>query len=170
MIDPAKRPLGILYASITAFLWGFLPIALKVAVSFIGPHSIVWIRFLVAFFILLIIFSIKKPAGLSILLRPPITLIAAAVCLGFNYLGFMKGIHYTSPGNTQIIVQLGPILLAVVGVIIFKEKLSKRQLAGFLLAGIGFIVFYYNQLSGFLKLKMISSIKKATRNLIQTME
>jgi drug/metabolite transporter (DMT)-like permease len=151
MIDPGKRHLGILYAGITAFLWGFLAIALKVAVSFIGPHSIVWIRFLIAFSILLIYFGFRNPDFLRIMVRPPLILLIAAVCLGFNYIGFMKGIDYTSPGNTQIIIQLGPILLAVVGVIVYKEKLTKKQMAGFLLAGTGFIVFYYNQLNGFLK-------------------
>jgi len=143
--------LGILYASLTAFLWGFLAIALKVALNFVGPHAIVWVRFIIAFTILLLFFSFRNPGFLKILKRPPIILLVAAFCLGLNYIGFMQGIRYTSPGNTQIIIQLGPVLLAIVGVIIYKEKLSLRQMSGFAIAGIGFVVFYYNQLANFLK-------------------
>lgn len=153
MIDPKKQHLGIIYASITAFFWGFLAIALKVAVNFIGPYSIVWIRFLIAFSVLFIFFIFRKPGYLKILKRPPPILIVTAVCLGFNYIGFMQGINYTSPGNTQIIIQLGPILLALVGVVFYKEKLSIKQMTGFAIAGIGFFVFYYNQLAGLLKNK-----------------
>ena len=151
MIDPGKRRLGILYASITAFFWGFLPIFLKIAVNFIGPATIVWVRFLTAFSILLIIFIFREPGYLKILKRPPFLLLIAAVCLGLNYIGFMQGVNYTSPGITQIIVQLGPVLLALVGVVVYKEKLTPRQMLGFAIAGIGFMVFYYNQISNFLK-------------------
>jgi drug/metabolite transporter (DMT)-like permease len=151
LIDPNKRYLGIIFAGITALLWGFLAIALKVAVNIIGPYSIVWIRFLIAFMVLLTFFSFRRPNYLYILKRPPAILLVAAFCLGLNYIGFMQGIRLTSPGNTQILIQLGPVLLALVGVVIFKEKLSLRQMSGFFIAGIGFIMFYYNQLSGFIK-------------------
>lgn len=151
MIDPGKRRLGILYASITAFFWGFLPIFLKIALNFIGSATIVWFRFLTAFTILLIIFIFREPGYLKILKRPPFLLLIAAVCLGLNYIGFMQGVHYTSPGITQIIIQLGPVLLALVGVLVYKERLTPRQMLGFAVAGIGFFVFYYNQLSNFLK-------------------
>jgi drug/metabolite transporter (DMT)-like permease len=151
LIVPDKRPLGILYASITALFWGFLPILLKIAVNFIGPATIVWIRFLTAFSILFIIFIVYDPRYLKILKRPPFLLLIASVCLGLNYIGFMQGVHYTSPGITQIIIQLGPVLLALVGVLIYKERLSPRQMLGFVVAGIGFMIFYYNQLTHFLK-------------------
>lgn len=151
MIDPGKRRLGILYASITAFFWGFLPIFLKIALNFIGPATIVWIRFLTAFSVLFIYFIFHEPQYLKILKRAPLLLLIAAVCLGLNYIGFMQGVNYTSPGITQIIVQLGPVLLALVGVVVYKEKLTPRQMLGFAIAGIGFMVFYYNQISNFLK-------------------
>lgn len=151
MADPDKRTWGILYAVITALFWGFLPIFLKVAVSFVGPHAIVWMRFLTAFIILFLLFVFHRPSGLKILIRPPLLLVIAAFCLGLNYIGFMQGINYTSPGITQIIIQLGPVLLAIAGVLIFRERLSKRQIIGFLVAGAGFIMFYYNQLASFLK-------------------
>ena len=40
---------GIYYASFTAFLWGFLAIALKVALKELSPVTVTWVRFIVAF-------------------------------------------------------------------------------------------------------------------------
>ena len=151
LIDPSKRHLGILYASITAILWGFLAILLKITVAFLSPHTIVWFRFLIAFTVLFIFFSIQNPGYLKIIRKPPIILLIAAFCLGLNYIGFMLGIHFTSPGNTQIIIQLGPILLAITGVVIYKESLSLKQLVGFGVAGVGFLIFYSNQFGNLLK-------------------
>lgn len=149
--DPKKRIYGILFAMVTAILWGFLAIMIKVAVVQIDPVTLVWFRFLTAFTILFIWFVIKDPNKLRIFIKPPIILIIAALGLIINYIGYAKGIDYTTPGTAQIFIQLGPILLAVAGVVIFKEKLSIRQTVGFLVAGIGFIVFYNEQLAQILK-------------------
>ncbi|SHE40711.1 EamA domain-containing membrane protein RarD [Mariniphaga anaerophila] len=140
---------GVIYAAITAFFWGFLAIALKVAVRKVDPHTIVWFRFLVAFVFLLGWQLYKNPSSLKILIKPPWLLIVAAVGLSWNYLGFMLGIHYTTPSNAQLFIQFGPMMLALSGFLIFKERLSKMQLAGFLVALLGFAFFYSDQLRAF---------------------
>ena len=137
---------GILYALITAFMWGFLAIALKVAVREVEPKTIVWFRFAVAFTILLFWQLIHKPSSLKILYKPPLLLVIAALGLSWNYLGFMLGIHYTTPSNAQLVIQSGPICLALAGFIFFREKIRKLQIIGFLLAAIGFVFFYSQQL------------------------
>jgi drug/metabolite transporter (DMT)-like permease len=137
---------GITYALITAFFWGFLAIALKVAVQKVEPFTIVWIRFSIAFTFLFTYYIIRDPRQLQILLHPPLKLVLASLALGVNYVGFMLGIKYTSPSNAQVIIQLGPIMLAIAGVLIFKEKIRKRQLIGFIIVVIGFALFYSQQL------------------------
>lgn len=52
---------GIIYAAVTAFFWGFLAIALKVAVREVDPKAIVWFRFFVAF-----TFFIEFGAGIAV--------------------------------------------------------------------------------------------------------
>ncbi|MCT4602194.1 MAG: DMT family transporter [Marinifilum sp.] len=141
---------GVLYAMVTAFLWGFLPIFLKVALQDIDPISIVWFRFSFAFLVLFIYYLISDRKQLKIIKRPPLMLIIAAIALGVNYIGFLKGLNYTSPSNAQIIIQSGPILLALMGVILFKERLNIKQMAGFGIAGIGLFLFYRNQLQTFI--------------------
>jgi drug/metabolite transporter (DMT)-like permease len=137
---------GVLLAVTTAFLWGFLAIALKVASTMVDSFTIVWIRFTIAFLALFTFFLFQNRQRLRILIKPPFILVVAAVALGWNYLGFMQGVRYTSPGNAQVIIQLGPVLLALAGIIIYKEKLSRRQIVGFVVASVGFLLFYRQQL------------------------
>ena len=148
--DPNKRIYGVLYAGTAALFWGFLAIFIKVTLNDVSPVIVVWFRFSVAFILLSTFFLKQDRRKFTILKKPPILLILAALGLTVNYISFVKGIDLTSPGNGQIFIQIGPILLAVVGVIIFRERLSKRQLFGFVVAGAGLILFYRDQLQNLL--------------------
>ena len=140
---------GIIYASTTAFFWGFLAVALKVAVREVDPITIVWFRFSLAFVMLAAWQASKNPASFRILKRPPLLLIIAALGLSWNYMGYMLGIDYTTPSNAQLFIQTGPILLALAGFLFFKEKINRNQMIGFSIAIIGFSFFYRDQLSAF---------------------
>lgn len=142
---------GLAYAITTAFLWGFLAIALKITVQYVEPFTIVWIRFIIAFSALFFYFLITERKQLRILIKPPKKLIFASLALAVNYIGFMLGIKYTSPSSAQVIIQLGPIMLTIAGVVIFKEKLKKAQLVGFAIVVIGFGLFYSQQLKNMLQ-------------------
>lgn len=144
---------GIIYAAITAFFWGFLAIALKVAVREVAPTTIVWFRFVVAFAMLAAWLIYSKPGSFRILLKPPLLLLFAAIALSWNYMGYMIGIHYTTPSNAQLFIQTGPMILATAGFVLFKEKVTRQQLAGFALAIVGFAFFYSDQLSAFFETK-----------------
>lgn len=140
---------GIIYACVTAFFWGFLAIALKVAVREVEPKTIVWFRFLVAF-LMLAGWQIKQnPSSFKILINPPLLLIVAALGLSWNYLGFMLGIERTTPSNAQLFIQTGPIILAISGFLIFKERVNRNQMIGFTIAIMGFLFFYHDQLNAF---------------------
>lgn len=140
---------GILYAAITAIFWGFLAVAMKVGLDYIDPITLIWFRFSLASLILCVYFIVKKPSSFAILKSVPIFLLIASVCLGINYVGFVYSLDYTSPSTTQVVIQMGPILLAVSGIVFFKEKVCKKQILGFVIAGIGLVLFYYNQLGNF---------------------
>lgn len=140
---------GILYAAVTAFFWGFLAIALKIAVRKVDPVTIVWFRFAVAFIILSVWLSLKNRTSFSLLIKPPLLLVIAALALSWNYLGYMLGIHYTTPSNAQLFIQSGPMLLAIAGFVLFKESITKQQIIGFLIALTGFSFFYRDQLHAF---------------------
>ena len=137
---------GILLALNTAILWALLAIALKVALNHIDSYTIVWWRFTVSFLVLAVYMMIKKRRSLAILRRPPWLLLLAAFLLGINFIGYQQGVNYAGPTVAQIIIQLGPVLLAFTGFVFFKEPVNTTRIIGFLLTAVGFIVFYYNQL------------------------
>lgn len=140
---------GIVYASITAFFWGFLAIALKVATRQVDPVTVVWFRFLFAFVMLSLWELIHQPKTFKILIKPPLLLVFAALALTWNYTGYMLGIHHTTPSNAQLFIQTGPLILATAGFVLFKEKVKRRQIIGFVVAIIGFSFFYSDQLGAF---------------------
>ena len=140
---------GILYASVTAFFWGFLAIALKIAVRVVDPVTVVWFRFVFAFIILATWQAIKTPSSFKLLKKPPLLLLFAAMGLSWNYLAYMFGIHYTTPSNAQLFIQTGPIMLAIAGFLFFHEKIARNQIIGFSLAILGLSFFYSDQLSAF---------------------
>lgn len=148
--DPNKRIYGILYAGTTAFFWGFLAIFIKVTLNDVSPVVVVWFRFAVAFAFLFTYFLVRDRQKLTIIKKPPIMLILAAISLTVNYMGFANGIELTSPSNAQIFIQIGPITLAIVGIVVFKERLSPRQFLGFAVAGTGLAFFYRDQLQNLL--------------------
>jgi drug/metabolite transporter (DMT)-like permease len=143
MTNQAK---GILYTLITVLMWGVLAIALKVASKEIDSPTIVWFRFSLAFSGMAIWAVFNDRKAFKILYSPSWLLVVSTLALAWNYIGFMLGVQYTTPGNAQVAVQTGPIVLAVLGVIFFKEKLSRMQIVGFLLALTGFWIFYQQHL------------------------
>jgi LPXTG-motif cell wall-anchored protein len=133
---------GILYTLITVLLWGVLAIALKIASKEIDSPTIVWFRFSLAFSGMLVWLLIQNPKELKILYQPSWLIVISSLALAWNYIGFMLGIQYTSPSNAQVAIQSGPVLLAVFGIFFFKEKISRIQIIGFILAILGFWIFY----------------------------
>lgn len=142
-----KENLGLIYAGFTSILWGFLAVFLKFSLVDLDSITIVWFRFSFAFVVLFSILYFKKNTSISILKKPPILIIFAGIALGFNYLFFMLGLNYTNPTITNIVIQIGPVLLAGVGIYIYKEKVSLKQVFGFIFVIFGFILFLYDQVN-----------------------
>ncbi len=136
---------GIVYAIITAILWGTLAIVLKVSLSDLTPADITWFRFVMAFAVLAVYYYYRKPAYLRILKRPPGLLIIATLCLALNYFGFIQGLQFTSPSVAQIFIQLGPVILAISGFAFFHEKISARQIVGLFIVIAGLAIYYREQ-------------------------
>jgi drug/metabolite transporter (DMT)-like permease len=127
-------------------MWGLLAIALKLVLNGMSPINITWFRFSLAFGMLFIFYLIKRPSALKIIIKPPFMLILAAIALGFNYLGFIFGINLTTPGIAQVFIQIGSVLLAISGFVIFKEKATGKQILGLIMVLAGLLVFYYEQI------------------------
>ncbi len=139
---------GLLYASFTALLWGFLAIALKVSVYELKPVTVVWFRFSIAFFLLLIFLLIFDKGLVKSVRRLPSMIFFAAILLGLNYLGFIAGLNKTTPGTAQIFIQIGPVSLAIAGIVFFGEKFTWKHFVGLFILLLGFALFYSQQIIG----------------------
>jgi len=90
---------------------------------------------------------IRKPPDLKILKALPGLGGLASLCLATNYLGYMKGVELTSPSNAQVMMQMAPMALILVGIFYFKERPSPLQSLGFVLAASGFSLFFWDQIT-----------------------
>jgi drug/metabolite transporter (DMT)-like permease len=137
---------GIIYAIFTASLWGFMAIILKIIINELSPVTVVWFRFSSAFLMLGIWTLIFRRSDFRIFRRPPYQLLLAALFLALNYTGFIAGIKYVSPSSSQIFIQIAPVSFALSGIIIFREHVSWKHIAGFIGVLVGIGLFYSEQL------------------------
>ncbi len=137
---------GILFASLTASLWGFLAIVLKITVTSLSPATVVWFRFTTAAMLLLLVTLVFRRSDFSIFRKIPLQLVLAALFLGMNYLGFISGIKYVSPSSSQVFIMVGPVSFALSGIIVFREQVNWKHILGFLLVVAGIALFYSEQL------------------------
>lgn len=141
-----KLSKGILYACLAAVMWALLAIALKVSSKNMDSATIVWFRFSLAFILLLLYMLYRYPKEIGILIRPPWQLVVGSVALAWNFYGYMAGVAHTTPINAQIYIQTGPVLFALSGILIYKERITWMHIAGFLVVISGFVLFYYEQM------------------------
>ena len=137
-----------MFAMVAGVMWAVLSVALKITLNIytLSPFTIVWFRFSIAFIILGGVLLVRYPLMFKVFYKPPLKLIGATLCLGFNYYGYMRGLDYSTPSNAQVFTQIGPVLFAITGIYIFKEKITWLHMTGFLVVIIGFCLFYWEQI------------------------
>ncbi|MBC8123434.1 MAG: DMT family transporter [Gemmatimonadaceae bacterium] len=129
-------------------MWGVLPVALSVVLEVLDVYTLSWFRFLVAFGLLFVYLSFrgKLPKLKTLLATPWNLLLGAAVFLAVHYLLFLQGLAETSAANAQVLIQLAPVLLGLGALVVFKERYTRQQWAGLGILGLGFGLFFIEQL------------------------
>jgi len=142
-----RRLRGLLFASTTALIWGLQAIVLKYALRITTVETVVWFRFASASLMLGLLLRARRPAALGLLRRPPWVALLSAALLAANYRFFYRGLELNGASGAQVLIQTSPLLFAVIGIVLFREKVRPAQRAGFLLAVAGFALFYRDQVS-----------------------
>lgn len=140
------RTAGLLFAALTGICWALLAIALRQALHFASTGTIAWIRMLIAFIVLMLFYAIKEPRRLKLLLPTKPLILVAGLGLAINYFAYLRGLEFTSASNAQIMIQMGPLSLLLIGVFYFKERPTRLQTLGLILAGFGFAMFFWDQI------------------------
>lgn len=140
--------LGLVMALSTMALWATLPLALEITLEVLDPWTLTWYRFLAAFLIqgTFLAWTGQLRHFRDLQAQDWLVLSVAALCLGSNYILFLLGLHYTSPANAIIIIQLAPMLMALGALSVFGEHYGASQWLGFGIIIAGMALFFSDQL------------------------
>lgn len=143
-----RAGLGLGLTLTTVALWGMLPIGLKIVLDGMDPLTITWYRLTAAALILAPILAAR--GGLPNFRRLPAgawrLLAIATVCLAANYGLYILGLDHTNAGTAQVVIQLAPVLLAVGGIWVFKERFGPIQWVGLAIMLSGLVIFSHDQI------------------------
>ncbi len=139
--------LGLLLALVTATCWATLPVALKLTLEQVDAITLTWFRFLVAGGVMGAWLAARGGFAAFRPLAPKhwgMLLVAGLMLLG-NYVFYLLGVEYTTPANAQLIIQLAPLLMALGGILVFKERFAPAQWLGLLVIATGLGLFFGEQ-------------------------
>lgn len=141
--------LGLALSMVTVFLWGILPLFLRLMLQPLDAYTLTWFRFLVAFgFLAIYLVKRQQLPAFKDLRKIPLALILVAVIgLGGNYLLFLMGLAQTSPANAQVLGQVAPVLMGLGGLAIFKERYTRQQWLGLGILTLGLALFFHEKLT-----------------------
>ena len=123
--------LGLALGLFTAWIWGTIPVALKILLSHVDVVTLTWSRFLIAGLLLLPLALPRVVRGAAGLGRLPLALLILTVAgLTGNHLAFQKGLEFISPGTAQIVIQLAPVFMLLGGMLCFGERFRRLQWLG----------------------------------------
>ena len=131
-------------ATFAVIVWGASFIATKIALRDISPVTIVWLRFTMGVAIL----------GLAVTLRKQFLLLSKNEWPYFALLGFLgitfhqwlqsNALQTSEASTTAWIVSTTPVFMALLGLLVLKEKLTGTITIGILLAFVGVLVVVYD--------------------------
>ncbi|MGM8366514.1 EamA family transporter RarD [Virgibacillus sp. W0181] len=142
MINSHKS--GILFALSAYLLWGFLPIYWKlvddVPADTILAHRIIWSFVLMA----VVVLSLRKGSEFTQACKrllkdrkKSINMLAASLIISMNWLIFIWAVNSEHVIQASLGYYINPLVSILLGIIVLKERLSKRQLFSIILAAIG---------------------------------
>lgn len=136
--------LGSIYLALAASIWGGMYVVVKVVVSVIPPLELVWMRYLVAFAVLLIIGLGKKLSWR--IHRRDILLIITIGIIGNTISIVMQevGTNLSSAQMGAIITSSTPAFMVIFARLLLKERLNVKKGISVALATIGVLMIAGN--------------------------
>lgn len=125
MFDKLKGPL---YLSLAAGIWGGMYVASKYALNTIPPFTLLFIRYLLASFILLVLCKWK---GIPIVSREDKGLLFQIGFFGYflSIATQFLGTKLSSAHMGAVITSLSPVFQSIFAILILKEKITPKQAA-----------------------------------------
>lgn len=148
-VTSGRWQFGLFLALVTAVLWGILPIKLKEVLKTMDPVTVTWFRLVVSGGLLLIYlaFTRQLPRFSPLGRRGGGLVLVAILGLTGNYVFYLIGLRMLTPGTTQLVIQIAPILLLLGSLFLFKESFSIGQGLGLAVLIAGFGLFFNQRLA-----------------------
>jgi len=139
-----KTWLGFSLALLATMTWGSLPVIAQQALKAVDAPTLVWIRFLVASLVLFALLGLtgKLPRPSEFSKQTLFLLVLGIIGISANFVLVAMGLHYISPTTTQVLWQLSPFTMILVGVGVFKEAFTHWQKIGLMLLLTGLVMFF----------------------------
>jgi drug/metabolite transporter (DMT)-like permease len=138
-MNPARRR-AYIELLVVAVIWGFATPVIKYTLGGFSPAVFLTYRFFISAVLALIIFAItgfklpKNPKTLALTLFNGFLI--STVSLGLLFLGTSK----TTSIDSNLISTMAPIMIALAGVFFLKERVTKREAIGILIALAGTLI------------------------------
>ncbi len=138
----------------TAICWGVMPLLLKGLLDELDPMTLAWCRQVGCGALLAGFFLWRRDIRWQALrARRVVGLVAiCAFAMTMNALLFNIGLEHAAPGAAQVMVQLGPILVLVGAVLLFRESFTRQQWLGAAVTVVGLGLFFHGHVSDVLNL------------------
>ncbi len=143
-MNEKQEQTGILLTAGAYLLWGFLPIYWKavnhVSAGEILAHRIVW-----SFVFMLVLIALlgkwstvlKECKAILTNKKQLIAVIFASIMITLNWLTFIWAVNSDHVLQASLGYYINPLISILLGILVLKETLTKRQLVSFILAGAG---------------------------------
>lgn len=162
-ISSGRWVYGLFLALLTAVLWGILPIKLKQVLLVMDPVTVTWFRLLVSGGLLLAFLGATRrlPSVRALGRNGRFLLLLCVGGLIGNYVLYLIGLNMLSPGTAQLMIQMGPVLLLISSVVVFKERFSLGQGIGLVILLLGFGLFFNQRLD-----ELLTSLGTYTKGIL----
>jgi len=143
IVDAEKNRIGIWYGVIAFTLWGFLPLYWKL-LKVVPPLEILFHRIFWSFIFMIIIVTVTRDweAILKVMFNTKKLLLVffAGILISVNWYVYIYAVNTNQVIEASMGYFINPLVMVILGVIVFKEKLGRWQLTALILAAIGVMI------------------------------
>ncbi|MXX02175.1 MAG: DMT family transporter [Gemmatimonadetes bacterium] len=148
-VTSGRWGLGLVLSLFTIFVWGGLPIVLKIMLISLDAFTMTWYRFVVAAALMALIVYRQGHFTLVRRLKGGYALVFLAAVLGFScaYVFYPQSLQYISPSAAQVVNQISLLFLLLGAMLLFHERMTLIQVLGLLLLTGGIVLFFNEELA-----------------------
>lgn len=136
----SNRIWGSIFLTIAASIWGGMFVTVRIAVEYIPPIPLVWMRYLVAFVVLLGVALYQKTNLRAAIKDLPILFGIGFIGHTISIVAQEYGTMYSSAQMGSVITSATPAFMLIFAFWLLKEKLTVRKILSVILATVGVLL------------------------------